>query len=282
MTKRDREYEGFAVIMDALGAKQIADPWELYGKIKELLAEDKRSVRSIFSGEALKYIKVVRRRFAVNDMIILCYQHQLDFVTDLSALIVPIQSLVWKSMSIKFPIRGAVSYGKYIIPEDDGRQGHELFILGEPVNDAVQWYEQADWVGIMLTPEFTLHIEKLIDKETDFELKAGTKEEWADILFPMYKVPMKNGGLRETRAVGWPLMQEESTLDSLGMEALRRCHSEQRKRYLDYYNKMNKEIPPHAQQKYLNALAFLDWCWERAPEIVKRIKESSTGCLGIS
>jgi len=58
----------------------------------------------------------------------------------------------------------------------------------------------------MLTPKLTLQIEEVIDKESGFKLDAGTKREWADIMFPMYKVPMRNGRILETRAVGWPLL----------------------------------------------------------------------------
>ena len=51
-------------------------------------------------------------------------------------------------------LRGAVAIGEYVA--DQGST-----ILGPAVSDAADWYEEADWVGVMATPSATSKLERL-------------------------------------------------------------------------------------------------------------------------
>jgi hypothetical protein len=54
------------------------------------------------------------------------------------------------ALSQKIPLRGAISYGKYMIKEN--------IMLGYAVDEAASWYEATDWIGVILTPSAQISI----------------------------------------------------------------------------------------------------------------------------
>jgi hypothetical protein len=53
--------------------------------------------------------------------------------------------MIERSIHLGLPIRGATSYGEFVASA--GRT-----LIGQAVDDAAEWFEALDWIGIVLTP----------------------------------------------------------------------------------------------------------------------------------
>jgi hypothetical protein len=84
-------------------------------------------------------------------------------------------------------LRGAIAFGEFV-----EERGERPAILGPAVADCVNWYEKADWIGAMLTPECARGLPAQI---WECELVRDTLLE--------YDVPAKRDSIK-TYAVRWP------------------------------------------------------------------------------
>ena len=75
------------------------------------------------------------------------------------------------------PVRGATSLGEFRVDENA--------YVGPAVDEAAAWYEQANWIGVHLTPSADYAVD-------------GSLRKWDD-----YDVPMKNGPSARSRCVNW-------------------------------------------------------------------------------
>ena len=81
------------------------------------------------------------------------------------------------SIDYEIPIRGATSVGDFIFNE--GR------FLGPAVDEAAEWYEAADWIGVHLTPSAKFSLTQPLDH-------------WVN-----YPPPFKKGPSWETPCINW-------------------------------------------------------------------------------
>jgi len=98
------------------------------------------------------------------------------------------------ALANKLPIRGAIGYGAYFY------EG-EHTVLGPAVGDVASWHDEADWIGIIASPNYgaklTLVEEQLkIERGEDFPLRNH---------YVRYDVPLKKGDKQQLWAVSWPL-----------------------------------------------------------------------------
>ena len=90
-----------------------------------------------------------------------------------------------KGMAVSTPLRGALSFGKYLLIENT--------LLGPAVADAAYWYEQPQMIGVVTTLSTSLNYKWLLEQNRDF--------------MPFiieYDVPIKNNKYVRTFAVNWP------------------------------------------------------------------------------
>ncbi len=99
-------------------------------------------------------------------------------------------SIIPEGLNLGLPFRGAVSYGEFYVDRESPA------ILGPAVNDAAEWYEKANWLGLILTPKMTL-IRELAEE------KGGYLNN--PIFSKRYSVPMSRGGANNLDAVNWPI-----------------------------------------------------------------------------
>jgi hypothetical protein len=89
------------------------------------------------------------------------------------------QWIIPKSIGEGIPVRGAISYGEIKVKKNT--------FVGRAVDEAASWYEQADWIGVHLTPS----AEFITDIKDD-------REKWIKFL-PKCKTPLD----RKLYCVNW-------------------------------------------------------------------------------
>jgi hypothetical protein len=171
-----------------------------------------------------------------------------------------LSALVALYMSKDILFRGAMSYGKYVTDDENS-------VIGPAVTNAAEWYDKPQLVGVMVEPDTARWLYEAKEKAIWSNKKYRLKEVFS--LYPQFVV--KPSSKIATWSVLWPL------------ELIRRHNKdwdhdapiEPRARLISYLNKL--PVPPGAEVKYVNTLAYFDWCCEEYPEIVEEGKREREG-----
>ncbi len=136
-------------------------------------------------------------------------------------------------------LRGAVSVGDFL---ESSSNDKDLTVIGPAITDVKDWYEQANWAGIIATPHAGIFID-LYDIDNDIKL-------FANLYFVKYSVPLKTNALdKDTKfwVISWVANDE---LAKTWTGALS-----------DIYKLMTKfHIPFGVEDKYFNTIKFAEWC----------------------
>ena len=148
-----------------------------------------------------------------SDTIIICISLASDLITTyedkyLIAYLAEIINSFFQFQMIENKIffRGAISYGEYSFSAEQN------IVMGDAIDEASEWYDKVDWIGIILTPsaeyavEMYLNIDykyirykgikKEIQEEIEEEIEEGIKNEQKTIknsFHKYYKIPFKPG-----------------------------------------------------------------------------------------
>jgi len=238
--KIERKF-GILALMDALGARTMnIEKSEKYLKGIASLEFAIQTTYHITQGEesdpSLLPVKELKPRF-FGDSILMTYQVQNpELLTKfLDKVIFTLNCFVPDAMELGILFRGALSIGYYLEEQD--------VALGPAVTDAANWYEKADFIGIILTPSASHHI------------KAGcAKERGPDALdcflagpLVSYDVPLSDGKTLETYALNWPHITS-AVHGKMGKQPLLPWFYDQVKKF---------SIPLGTETKYANTEAFI-------------------------
>lgn len=130
------------------------------------------------------------------------------------------QWIIPYSIKEEIPIRGAISFGEF--------QNVDNIFLGKAVDEAAAWHEQADWIGVNLTPS----AEYLYDVEIKNNL-------WVKYSLPITKSSVK----WESRCVNWTSHWENK--------------DDEIKKIKDKFRQLGPMTPDIAG-KFVNTLKFID------------------------
>lgn len=136
--------------------------------------------------------------------------------------------------SESFFVRGAISYG------DIEKRGNHF--LGPAVDDAGEYFELQDMIGICFTPKATI----AVDYAIDWNLKCCNKK--IDDYLIKYKTPLKNKMELELYQINWAKHFTEPLFGHPGMTPLSKIS-----RFLSVRN-----IPLAATSKFTNTIKFFD------------------------
>lgn len=77
----------------------------------------------------------------------------------------------------------------------------ETLVIGPAVDEAAEWYEQPDWMGVSAAPSAAFGIERL-------------REQGADVSpwFTQYDIPLKAGVYKAGWALAWPKLMTDTPL----------------------------------------------------------------------
>jgi hypothetical protein len=103
-------------------------------------------------------------------------------------------------------MRGAMSIGEY----DEDREAKT--VTGDAVNDAMAWYQKADWTGMVSTPYASVYLEEVMPESDlmvfyDVPLEGGSNQRmkalnWAGVLYIPELTPCKPGDDPRARLIG--------------------------------------------------------------------------------
>ncbi|MDP8239849.1 MAG: hypothetical protein P9X24_12230 [Candidatus Hatepunaea meridiana] len=187
ITKRTKRTikTGAVTFLDVLGWKGILhrekDPIQMLGQLNEDLQTkaDKldKGLRRITDEHTALNTQVI----GISDSIAIFTesgisekQTALELHGELCAYIIPL------SIQRGIPMRGAVVFGDYIIDE-----GRNIFV-GNAVDEAANWYEWADWIGVFMSPSAA------------FGFDVTESKVWIN-----YRPPFKDNLKWETPCVDW-------------------------------------------------------------------------------
>lgn len=91
------------------------------------------------------------------------------------------QSIIPESISAEIPVRGTITFGEF--------ENMDNIFVGKAVDEAAAWYEQADWIGVHLTPSAEYVFEEIAGDGTD--------------LWIQFEPPLKNRAKLITHCVNW-------------------------------------------------------------------------------
>jgi hypothetical protein len=121
-----------------------------------------------------------------------------------------VASVFYTALKAGFYFRGAITAGDFFEGSADLGAGTDEpttaqpLLIGPAIDNAAEWYEQADWMGVLVAPNVTYSLDLL-------EAASGVDRR----LFERYPVPMKPGReggpkTRELWALAWPRTAAET------------------------------------------------------------------------
>jgi len=253
---------GFVAILDALGTKN-----KDFKSILKFL-NNNLLVLSLFKnnfGELLRKITVINERdnrenkldfFAFQDTIIITFDVNnknflLEYLNYFGTLV---QYHVSSSFINHILFRGAISFGEYY-------EYSNHFYFGEAINEAAEWYEQPDFIGVITTPQLTKLANLLFQKldENQIDLTKFDRVKFRE-LFVLTNAPTKKCDI-ECYTVTWPLaLSYQNTLpeDNIGLN--NNAH--------EVFKLLIKkfDIPIGSESKYINTNQFVNGLFEAFPE----------------
>ncbi len=109
---------------------------------------------------------------------------------------------VWRviveSIRMDMPIRGCVSCGEFFY--------HGSLFTGRAVDEAAQYYQLPQWIGISAAPSAHSVINDMITKSTDLDNQY----------FAKHDIPLKNSIEQDAWVVNWPRQYDEEREDADG------------------------------------------------------------------
>ncbi len=160
--------KGVITFLDVLGWKGVYSRKTNAIHILMQLIEGVRSQAEEHRGRITGNIEVK----SISDTIVIftpCKEEEVSVAIDIHGALC--QWIIPKSIDAEIPVRGAISYGEF---EVNGN-----IFVGKGVDEAAAWHEQADWIGVHLTPS----------AEYLFDVEDG-RAQWVSFS-PPTKTPLK-------------------------------------------------------------------------------------------
>lgn len=232
--------QGLIAIVDALGAANFSE-----NEIERFLSSRdsvvntlKRKARDRAEGIAADRVT----EFTFGDTVLISY------VTDGPACAKDIydfsealrNSLV-DSLANEILFRGSLAIGAFSV--DDRTRT----VMGAAVADAAAWYNSADWIGVLATPQTTLYIRSIAEQD-HIDLEHVLVD---------YRIPIKKESLREQtsftlKAVNWPR--------GFWVHQVRPLAEGEKPKAKFLSLLAAHRVPKGTESKYFNTVAFFDHC----------------------
>ncbi len=252
-------HSGIVVMMDALGVadKTIKLADDFYDKKENILKETQAEYEQLSKGaNELKSDTSQTITFADN-VIITWNLKELnieeesqkvnpdDLIQYLPSASLWIQIFFKHSLKNNILFRGAISIGTYVT------RGTST-ILGPAIGEASQWYEKADWMGVIATPSTSITISYL-DNVFFQNREKNTSNQKLEHYFVQYDVPCKDKK-RKLWTVSWPMVYQKKEANLAPEQEKKRQLSTE---FLEKFYPNN--IPTNTEEKYFNTILFFDW-----------------------
>lgn len=255
--------EGIVVILDSLGTKTLgAEECVAYLKnLESVMDFATETLDRLFPqamlGEATTIARPDIRTFG--DTLLFCWASpgsHLDMYVRISGWL---QLLFLKGLRHQMRFRGALAFGTYV--------SSESAVIGPAVADAAAWYEEADWMGVIMTPKTGFHFGECLEEARRLEdVEIGEVRDWHEKYqrqhrswYVEYPVPLRRSeGPAGYRGGLWSLAWPAALLLPPFKAAWDRPEiGGPRRLMLSLLSRFN--IPRGTESKYQNTFAFYEW-----------------------
>lgn len=168
-TKRNANKTGIVVLLDALGvgSRNIEDAHRFIEQRQKFFDLTTKKMSELDDSGDAKMDDNRLSKFQFGDTMLLAYESQEeDWYLDLRQMLVVLRAGFVHALDDQLLLRGSVAIGEFIADNDTNTA------VGPAVSDAAEWYEAADWAGIILTPEASMHFRSKRANATSFDWLA--------------------------------------------------------------------------------------------------------------
>lgn len=235
-----QQQQGLIAILDALGAANYSgEELSQFLRSRELVREQLNDKAVRLGGPELANRVIT---FTFNDTVLIVYQtekpEKLVTLKDVKRFGELLRRFAVKSLAQGIFFRGAVAIGRFYVDKSTNT------VMGEAVTDAAAWYNLADWIGIIATPQATLLIQSLTEQ--------GRGE--IGRLMVDYPVPLKDGSVLSLKSVNWP--------KAFFVRGMTPCVAGEKQRAKCLSLLAQHGVPRGTESKYFNSVTFFDHCAE--------------------
>ena len=172
---------GVIVLLDALGVREIWKDGNSNEAMKSWTFFTQNFEKQIKKGLG-RSIKTQFSSFS-DTIVITAYGKKIEkILIDIAPILA---SRIIDSMYLGFPIRGCISIGEFYQKKN--------LIIGKAINEAAEYYELPQWIGISATPSANLQLEKMENS------KSGTVSN----VYQRFDIPLKKSIELNAWAVDW-------------------------------------------------------------------------------
>jgi hypothetical protein len=241
-----KKYFGIVLMLDALGVSNYTiEECERFLKTQKRLLEHVDWLRDLYGESDFHYKYSHTSTFG--DTIIFCYP--IDTTKELprpliAHVIVDAAHRIVKGIELGELFRGCITVGDYLYEENT--------VLGPAIFDAARWYEAADWLGVIISPESQPWFDSIFENDTEKKIMHRFLENF----LVRYKVPLSHPDTHQTTqelwSVGWPT-------------TVYRRSQENKKSPLIYIRHLLSEFQKSkkGKSKIKNSLDFFDWHYRK-------------------
>ena len=218
------EKKGYVVMLGVLGFKEFIarrkdfDFFENWSSIKTKLLDVKSKYESMFNDYDIKAKADV---LCLSDTLMFCLSFEEENKLPASALITILPGILDMFLYDQFKervfFRGAISFGTYMCDMANN------IAMGEAINEAADWHESTDWMGVILTPSAKYALEQLL---LDTNLINNEVETQINNRFREYPIPFKSAVSFNTRAFIWFKVTEDPETNSKTLAEILKIFSE--------------------------------------------------------
>jgi len=232
--------QGLIAIVDALGAANFSEK-----EIERFLSSRDSVVNNLKEkarcrGEGIAADRVTAFTFGDTVLIVYVTDGQAS-VKDIADFSEALRNFVVDSLAQGILFRGSFAIGSLSMDVPTNT------VMGAAVADAAAWYNSADWIGIVATPQTTLYIRSLAEPD-HIDLERWMVD---------YPVPLKKEALRgqasfTLKAVNWP--------KGFWVHGVRRLAKGEKAKPKFLSLLAAHRVPKGTESKYFNTVAFFEYC----------------------
>ena len=229
---------GYIALIDVLGAREFNIDWavDFIEKRDEIIKKANQHYNKMISSMSLNFKLPTPEIATFGDSIVFAWDVGYDLkYKALHLTTFWLSPLIRLGLANDLMFRGAMAFGDYIFDNKTNT------ILGPAISDVASWYEEANWLGIIATPQCCFLI-KAFNEDIIKKLGAVDTNQW----FIEYPVPLKAGKVTTLFALNWPKQLFENAKDITAKGALSIS--------------FERNIPKGTEDKYFNSMSFLEFC----------------------
>lgn len=266
---------GFVVLLDALGVRAMSGAdidrfMEQRRFILAVLKEILPVLNSWRSQERLTRSARVPNLLVFGDTFAITWaapsSHPYTFLREVQEFGAAISYVVALAFIAGLRLRGAIAYGEFLYDAD--------VIVGPAVAEAAEWYEEAQWIGVIATPATARAINAALsdpaaatpDPEENLgslkDLLLPLRQDFARLFYPAYDVPFRDC-IRSMQCINWPY-----SLFCLGPDITSITGEHVSTFFLNKLRAFAR--PASAQPKYDNTASFFEFCVRHTQKIEAR------------